>query len=49
MAFNATLSVPHGGIFVFFAVENVIMYLLAIIIGTIVSAFMVGFLKKKTA
>jgi PTS system fructose-specific IIC component len=48
MAFNATLSVPHGGIFVFFAVENVIMYLLAIIIGAIVSAFMVGFLKKKT-
>ena len=47
MAFNATLSVPHGGIFVFFAVENVIMYLLSILIGAVVSALLVGLLKKK--
>lgn len=47
MAFNATLSVPHGGVFVFFAVENWPLYILAILVGTLVSGFLVGFLKKK--
>lgn len=46
MIFGATLSVPHGGIFVFFAVENVLGYLIAIIAGTVLSAVLVGFLKK---
>lgn len=46
MAFNATLSVPHGGLFVFFAVENLLGYLIAILVGTLVSAAMVGFIKK---
>lgn len=46
MAFHATLSVPHGGIFVLFAVENVIPYILAILVGTIVSALIIGVLKK---
>jgi len=49
MAFNATLSVPHGGIFVFFAVENWPLYILAILIGTVVSGLCVGILKKKVA
>lgn len=46
MIFNATLSVPHGGIFVFFAVENIGMYLVSILIGSVISAALVGFLKK---
>ncbi|SHJ65498.1 PTS system D-fructose-specific IIB component (F1P-forming), Frc family (TC 4.A.2.1.1)/PTS system D-fructose-specific IIC component (F1P-forming), Frc family (TC 4.A.2.1.1) [Dethiosulfatibacter aminovorans DSM 17477] len=46
MIFNATLSVPHGGIFVFFAVENLGMYLVSILVGSLVSAALVGFLKK---
>lgn len=47
MAFNATLAVPHGGIFVFFAVGNWPLYILAILIGTVVSGLLVGSLKKK--
>lgn len=47
MAFNATLSVPHGGMFVFFAVENLFGYLIAILAGSVLTAFLVGFIKKK--
>lgn len=47
MAFNATLSVPHGGIFVFFAVENWPLYILAIAIGTVVTGLIIGTIKKK--
>lgn len=46
MAFKATLGVSHGGILVFFAVENIPGYLIAILAGTIVTALIVGFLKK---
>ncbi len=46
MLFKCTLSVPHGGLFVFFAITNLPAYLLAIAIGTVVSAFMVGSLKE---
>lgn len=47
MLFNATLSVPHGGVFVFFAVTNLPLYLLAIVVGTLISALLVGVIKKK--
>lgn len=47
MAFNATLSVPHGGVFVFFAVTNLPLYLLAIVAGTLVSGLIIGIIKKK--
>lgn len=47
MASGATLSVPHGGIFVFFAATNVLMYLLAIAVGTVATALLVGSLKRK--
>ena len=47
MAFNATLSVPHGGIFVLFAVENIPLYALSILIGTVVTGLLVGVLKRK--
>ena len=49
MAFNCTLMAPHGGIFVFPVVGNPPMYLVALAVGTVVGALMLGVLKKKTA
>ncbi|MBO5510026.1 MAG: PTS fructose transporter subunit IIC, partial [Lachnospiraceae bacterium] len=46
MVFNCTLMAPHGGIFVFPVVGNAVMYLVALLIGTIVSALLLGLLKK---
>jgi len=51
MWFDIALRAPHGGIFVIGLVEGglqkILLYLLAIIIGTIVTAILVGVLKKK--
>lgn len=47
--FQCTLMAPHGGIFVFPVVENAIGYLAALIIGTAVSAVLLGLFKKKVA
>ena len=49
MAFNCTLMAPHGGIFVFPVVGNAVMYLAALGVGTVVSAVLLGILKKKVA
>ena len=49
MAFNCTLMAPHGGIFVFPVVGNAVMYLAALVVGTVVSAVLLGILKKKVA
>ncbi|MDO5799985.1 MAG: fructose-specific PTS transporter subunit EIIC [Eubacteriales bacterium] len=49
MAFNCTLMAPHGGIFVFPVVGNALMYLAALVVGTVVSAVLLGILKKKVA
>ena len=49
MAFQCTLMAPHGGIFVFPVVGNPLMYLLALVVGTVVSAILLGVLKKKVA
>lgn len=46
MAFGCTLMAPHGGIFVFPVVGNALMYLVALILGTIVGTVLLGFLKK---
>lgn len=51
MLFNIGLPAPHGGAFVIWSVNNIslqhiLLYLLAIVIGTIVTALMVGLLKK---
>lgn len=46
MVFKCTLMAPHGGIFVFPVVGNGGLYLLALVIGTVVSTFMLGLLKK---
>lgn len=47
MAFGCTLMAPHGGIFVVPVVGNALMYLAALVIGTIVGALLLGILKKK--
>ena len=46
MAFNCTLMAPHGGIFVFPVVGNPLMYIIALAIGSIVGAVMLGLLRK---
>ncbi|MDR2869379.1 MAG: fructose-specific PTS transporter subunit EIIC [Deferribacteraceae bacterium] len=49
MAFNCGIAVPHGGFFVFFipgAVSNVMLYVLALAVGTVISGFLVTALKK---
>lgn len=47
MAFGCTLMAPHGGIFVVPVVGNPWMYLVALVIGTVVGAVLLGLLKKK--
>lgn len=46
MALGATLRAPHGGIFVFGLVSNWPLYILAIAIGTVVTAVGVIVLKS---
>lgn len=46
-AFECTLMAPHGGIFVFPVVGNGAMYLLALAVGSVISALLLGVLKKK--
>ena len=47
MLFGIGLRAPHGGIFVFPLVDgNWLLYLLAVVIGSIVSAFLLGLVKK---
>jgi PTS system fructose-specific IIC component len=43
--FGNTLPAPHGGIFVFPLVGNLLTYVLAIAVGTVVTAFLVNILK----
>lgn len=47
MVFNCSLRAPHGGIWVLGVVENPLGYLAAVIIGAVVSALVLGVLKKK--
>ena len=46
MAFHIELRAPHGGIFVLPIVNNPIMYLLAIVVGSVITAIILGFIKK---
>ena len=45
MFFQCTLQAPHGGIFVIATIGHPIKYLLAILIGSIVSALIMAYLK----
>ena len=47
MLFGVQLPAPHGGLFVLPVVTNPVMYLLAIVIGSIVTAVILGVIKKK--
>jgi PTS system fructose-specific IIC component len=49
MAFNVTSQAPHGGLFVFFAIGNFLMFVVAVLAGTIVSALAVVALKRWAA
>ena len=46
MLFGCSLRAPHGGIWVIGVIENPLGYLIAIVAGSIVSAIMLGLLKK---
>ena len=46
MGFGVTSQAPHGGIFVFFAIGNLPMFLVAIVAGTVVAALTVIALKR---
>ena len=46
MAFNCTLRAPHGGIFVFPVVGNWLMYLVALLAGSVITMILLGILKK---
>ena len=47
MLFGITLPAPHGGLFVIMLVNKPMLYILSILIGSIVSALMIGIWKKK--
>ena len=46
MAFHIELRAPHGGLFVLPIVNNPALYLLAIVIGSVITAVILGFIKK---
>ena len=45
MAFSVTSQAPHGGVFVFFAIDSFLLFLVSIVVGTIISAVLVLALK----
>lgn len=44
--FGCTLMAPHGGVFVFATVGNPLLYVVAWLVGSIITAVLLGFLKK---
>lgn len=46
MLFRCTLMAPHGGIFVFPVVGNPLMYVAALVAGTLISTILLGVFKK---
>ncbi|GAA3319780.1 PTS fructose transporter subunit IIABC [Arthrobacter ramosus] len=46
MAFGVTSQAPHGGIFVFFAIGNLAMFVISIIIGMVITALVLLALKR---
>lgn len=47
MALGCTLQAPHGGVFVFPVVGNVLGYVIALAAGSLVGMLLLGLLKKK--
>ncbi len=46
LGFGATLGAPHGGIFVFGLIGNLVPYIIAIVVGTVITAVLVNVLKS---
>ncbi|PWJ50217.1 PTS system D-fructose-specific IIA component (F1P-forming), Frc family /PTS system D-fructose-specific IIB component (F1P-forming), Frc family /PTS system D-fructose-specific IIC component (F1P-forming), Frc family [Quadrisphaera granulorum] len=46
MAFQVQLSAPHGGLFVFFAMNNFVLFIAALVVGFVISAALVIVLKS---
>ncbi len=46
MFFSVTSRAPHGGVFVFFAIDSFWLWILSIVVGTVVSAVLVVVLKR---
>lgn len=49
MLFGCALPAPHGGIFVFPVMTNVLGYIIALAVGSLVGMILLGLLKKKKA
>lgn len=47
--FGCTLMAPHGGIFVILTIGNPLMYLAALLAGTVTAALLLGFTRKKVS
>ena len=47
MALHVGSQAPHGGIFVFFAITNILGFIIAIAAGTVVAGLLVTFLKGR--
>ena len=45
--FGCSVPAPHGGVFVFGVVQNWPMYFVALLVGSVVDALLLGFLKKE--
>lgn len=48
-AFKCTLMAPHGGVFVFATVGNPLLYIVAWLVGSAVTAIMLGLIKKNVS
>ncbi|MFJ4266400.1 fructose-specific PTS transporter subunit EIIC [Paenarthrobacter nicotinovorans] len=46
MAFGVTSKAPHGGLFVFFAIDNFLLFFLSIAVGVVITALLVIALKR---
>jgi len=49
MAFGCTLRAPHGGLFVVPTIGNPFMYIVALLVGSLVGAVLLGVLRKPVA
>lgn len=47
MLMNVTIPAPHGGILVMFLSNKILIYIFAVLIGSIISAIILGILKKR--
>lgn len=47
MLFNIKIPAPHGGILVMFLSNNILLYILSVLIGSVIAGIILGILKKK--